>query len=136
MVQILFATKYLLMLPDFPLIIADESLQNIQEIRKRFAYRWATKQFYSGKEYDKMKKMGGGIPPTFDEKILEPWIQQCLKPLPIAAIKVKTLKGDDGSTYKGSKALTKDENPNFIFKDETAEGRVRTVGKMPDKLVN
>ena len=59
-----------------PLIIPSETLENIQEIRKRFAYRMAEERLYEGEiteggyNYKKAKEMGGGIPPTFDAKIL------------------------------------------------------------------
>lgn len=103
-----------------PMIIANETLENIQEIRKRFAYRLAAREFYKSKEYEKMSKMGNGLPPTFDEKILEPMIEQCLKPLPIAPATIKTKKLDTDKNFKGSKALGEKDNPNYIFRDESA----------------
>lgn len=114
------------------LVIPDESLENIQEIRKKFAYRWAVREFYKSKEYIKMSKMGNGLPPTYAEKILEPDIQKCLTPLPEVAIKVKQGKKDDGSQYKGSKALSEKDNPNYVFRDES--DNAKPFGKMPDKL--
>src|SRR5258708_128342 len=70
-----------------PLVIMGEPLENIQEIRKRFAYRLAEEVFYESKEYQKMSKQGNGLPPTFNPTILEPVIEQCLTPLPIAKAK-------------------------------------------------
>lgn len=116
------------------LIIPDETLENIQEIRKRFAYRWAVREFYKGKEYLKMSKMGNGLPPTFDERILEPMIEKCLTPLPEAPIRIKKRAKDDESNYKGSKAISEKDNPNFEFRKEAEEAKV--VGKMPDMLIN
>lgn len=107
-----------------PLIIMGEPLENIQEIRKRFAYRMAEERFYEGEKptvgesYDKLKKMGNGLPPTFNPEILEPWIEECLKPLPIAKAKVKEGKKDDGRKYKASKSLTGNEDPRDVFKEE------------------
>lgn len=113
-----------------PMIIANEPLENIQEIRKKFAYKLAVREFYKGKVYAKMSKMGNGLPPTFDEKILEPWIEQCLKPLPIAKAKVKEGKRDSERNYKASKAISDKDNPNFVFKDDEPLAQ----GKMPETL--
>ncbi len=116
-----------------PLIIPDETLENIQEIRKRFAYDLAVREFYKGKEYSKMSKMGNGLPPTFDEKILEPMIEQCLKPLPMAKATMRVKKGDLDKNYKGSKAIGKDDSPNFIFREEADQAVA--IGKQPDKEI-
>lgn len=110
-----------------PLIIPEETLENIQEIRKKFAYKLATREFYKGKTYKSMSKMGGGLPPTFDDKILEPEIEKCLKPLPMAKAKVKLGKKDDESKYT-SKAVQDGESLNETFKDQ----KVRSLGKMSD----
>lgn len=115
------------------MIIPDETLENIQEIRKRFAYRWAVREFYKGKVYLKMSKMGNGLPPTFDEKILEPMIEKCLTPLPEAPIKIKNRKKDSEDNYNGSKAISDKEDPNFVFRKEAEEARA--IGKMPDTLI-
>lgn len=114
------------------LVMADETLENIQEIRKRFAYRWAVREFYKGKEYLKMSKMGNGLPPTFDERILEPMIQECLTPLPEESLKVKTKPKDSDKNYT-SKGITDKENPNFVFREESES--VQAIGKMPTKLI-
>lgn len=111
-----------------PLVIPEETLENIQEIRKRFAYRLATREFYKGKEYTKMSKMGGGLPPTFNEALLEPMIEQCLTPLPQVTIKSKVKAKDDEKKYS-SKAMDKDSNLNKAFADEP----VPTLGVMSDK---
>lgn len=113
-----------------PLIIRNEPLENIQEIRKRFAFRWAEKEFYASKEYEKMKKQGNGMPPTFDDKILEPLIQQCLKPLPKGRVSVKEGKKDDERDYKATKALSEKDNPAFIFREENQN--IPTLGVMSE----
>lgn len=112
-----------------PLIIPGEPLENIQEIRKKWAYQLATREFYKGKVYKEMSKKGNGLPPTFDEKILEPMIEECLKPLPVSKVKVREGKKDSEKNYKGSKAISEKDNPNFVFKDE----KVEVLGQMPDK---
>lgn len=100
-----------------PMIIANESLENIQEIRKKFAYKLAVREFYKGKVYKDMSKMGGGLPPTFDDKLLQPWIDQCLVPLPKAQAIAKPLPKKTPS-LKGSKAVSEKTNLNKEFKDD------------------
>lgn len=116
-----------------PMIIANETLENIQNIRKKWAYKLAVREFYKTKEYVKMSKMGGGLPPTFDEKILQPWIDQCLKPLPAGRAVVTEMPKDDGSAYKVSKALGEKDSPNFIFRDDT--DKAPSLGVMPNNPV-
>lgn len=118
------------------LIIATETLENIQEIRKRFAKKIALERVYegeitpSGYDYKKAKEMGGGMPPTFDEKILEPFIEECLKPLPIKRASVKTAgKLDDDNNYKATKALDDNDDPNDLFKEENKN--IPKLGVMP-----
>ncbi len=111
-----------------PMIMAKESAENIQEIRKRFAYDLAVREFYKGKEYKRMSKMGNGLPPTFDEKILEPMIEKCLIPLPKAQARVKKIQTNEEAKFKGSKAVGKNDSLNETFKDQ----QVETLGKMPE----
>lgn len=120
-----------------PLIIPSETLENIQEIRKRFAYRMAEERVYegeitpSGYDYNKAKVMGNGMPPTFDEKILEPFIQECLKPLVIKRASVKTGgEIDNERNYKATKAMGQGDNPNMLFAEENRN--VPVLGKMAD----
>lgn len=115
-----------------PLIIPSETLENIQEIRKRFAYRMAEERWYEGKEYKKMKEMGNGMPPTFDPKILEPMIQECLKPLPIKRAAIKQGKQiDNDRNYKATKAMGEKEDPNFLFREENQNAP--TIGVQADR---
>lgn len=114
-----------------PLIILSEPLENIQEIRKRFAYRLSEEVFYESEEYQRMSKMGNGIPPTFDPKILEANIEKCLNPLPIARAKVKEGKKDDDRDYKATKALSDKDDPNYLFREESANAQ--KLGVMADK---
>jgi hypothetical protein len=117
-----------------PMIIAGETLENIQEIRKRAAYQLATREFYannikdeSGKTYLQRSKMGNGLPPVHSDKIMEPMIEQCLKPLPPAKAEVKEVKKTKQS-FRGSKALSDKDNLNAAFKDEPIE----ELGKMSE----
>lgn len=88
-----------------PIYIPDETPENVQEIRKKWAYKLAVREFYKGKTYNTMKDQGRGHPATFDEKILEPWIEQCLAPLPIGELKVKERPKEDDKKYKATKAI-------------------------------
>lgn len=120
-----------------PLIISTESLENIQEIRKRFAYRMAEERFYegettpSGANYLKMKEMGGGLPPTFDEKVLEPFIEECLKPLPVkrAKVAVSKIDVDDERNFKITKAMGEGDDPARLFAEENRPENIRKFGK-------
>lgn len=114
-----------------PMIMPKESSENIQEIRKRFAYDLAVREFYNSAQYKKMSKMGNGIPPTFDEKILEPMIEKCLMPLPKAKAKVRKIEEDAEKPFKSSRAIGDKDNVNEVFKDAP----VKALGKMPDRIV-
>lgn len=127
-----------------PLIIASETLENIQEIRKRFAKAMALERLYEGEkvysrdgktlvfDYKKAKEMGNGLPPTFDEKILEPMIEECLKPLAVKRATVQQGKKlDDERNYKATKALTDQDDPNFLFREESANAP--KLGVMSDR---
>jgi hypothetical protein len=114
-----------------PLLINEESAENIQEIRKRFAYDLAQREYYKGKEYKNLVKIGKDRPSTFNPKILEPMIQKCLMPLPVKKAKVRILPKDDERKYKGSKAVGKNDNLNYVFKEESEEQNIKKVGAMP-----
>src|SRR5258707_12287062 len=120
-----------------PLIIPTETLENIQEIRKRFAFRMAEERLYEGEilpggyNYSKAKEMGGGLPPTFDPKILEPFIGECLKPLAIKRAEIKQGKKlDEESNYKATKAFAESQSPQDVFKED--ENRY-AIGVQPDR---
>lgn len=114
-----------------PIIIPNESLENIQEIRKRWAYKWAEREWYKGDKYNQMKEMGGGRPPVRNEKDLEPLIQMCLDPLPIAKAEVKE-RPKENLRLKGSKAVGPNENLNKAFEEETREENLVKVGAQAD----
>lgn len=112
-----------------PIIIPNETLENIQEIRKKFAFKLAVREFYKGKDYARLSKMGNGMPPTFDEKILEPMIEKCLTPLPESMPKIKQGKTMSEKDFKGSKPISENSNLSEEFKDAP----IVSKGKMPDK---
>ncbi len=75
--------------------------------------------------------MGNGLPPTFDDKVLEPMIESCLKPLPMGKAKVKEGKKMDERSFKGSKAIGKKENLSYAFKDDP----IVEKGEMPNSAI-
>lgn len=125
-----------------PLIIPSETLENIQEIRKRFAYRMAEERLFEGEkvkdgqgnvvfDYSKAKNMGQGLPPTYDSKILEPMIHECLKPLPIKKMDVREgNKLDDESKYKATRSGFTG-SPSEVFKESDNRD---VLGEMPDHI--
>lgn len=116
-----------------PMIIPNESLENIQEIRKRFAYKWAQREWFKSAEYTKMSKMGNGLPPTPDlAKVLEPLVQQCLEPLPTAKAGVKDVP-KKAEKFKATKAVSDTDNLNQSFAEETKDENLVKVGAQPDK---
>jgi len=112
-----------------PMIIPNESLENIQEIRKKWAYKWAQREWFKGEQYKRMKEMGNGLPPTMQEKDLEPLIQMCLEPLPISKASTKEGKSQEIKT-KGSKAVGANENLSEVFKDEP----IQAIGAQSTKF--
>jgi hypothetical protein len=103
-----------------PIIISSEPLERVQEIRKKFAYKLAVREFYESDEYQRLSKMGQGTPPTFDEKILEPMIQQCLKPLPLAKAKVGRPTKEE-TKLKATRGVAEGANLNRVFEDAPVE---------------
>jgi len=79
-----------------PMIMTDHSPLEIQHIRKKFAKDLAVREFGKSKSYKVMQKQEGtpgnrtfsGIhqAATYTIKDLEPYIQQCLKPLPVSTL--------------------------------------------------
>ena len=117
------------------MIIANEPLENVQQIRKYFAKRLAEREFFKGKEFGKMKNgipnAGSGanmIASSYDEKALQPWVDQCLEPLPRAKAIVAKIP-DETLNVKAAKAIgsgTKDKpfpatDLNKEFEESNAE---------------
>ena len=117
-----------------PLVIEGESMEAIQEIRKRFAKRYAEREYFKTKEYKDIANGDRGthgdgrvvIPSSYNETVLESYIQQCLEPLPVAVAKVGKKIKDDDDNYKAAKAVGDSSNLNEVFKDAP----VVNLGKM------
>jgi hypothetical protein len=102
-----------------PMIIANESLENIQQIRKYFAERLAEKRFYKTKNFKearngvKDKDMGRNVVATsFDKKLLQPYIDECLKPLPAGKQQVHQIPNEDRN-IKVSKSFSTGDPSNL-----------------------
>lgn len=115
-----------------PMIIRAESPENVQEIRKRFAYAWAEREWFKSADYKRMSQMGSGLPPTRDDKVLEPLIQMCLDPLPEARATIKETIFKEPN-LKATKAVGKDDNLNQAFAKETEDRSLMRVGVQSDK---
>lgn len=84
-----------------PMVIPDQSPLEIQNIRKKFAKDYAEREFYKSKSYKVMQGQEGKPgnrtmnsihqAATYTLKDLEPWIQQCLKPLPVSKATVRSV---------------------------------------------
>lgn len=76
-----------------PMIIAGESSENIQEIRKKFAMKYAQRELSKSKAFKAIEKEASKhvMPATYDEKILQEYIDQCLSPLPLGVASVREI---------------------------------------------
>lgn len=95
-----------------PMIIQGESLENIQEIRKRFAKRLALREFYNGNRYEELNSMTNksGVPPLInEEKELGSFIQKCLEPLPVGKISMKAVPKSRSMTSEHTKVVGEKE---------------------------
>jgi len=115
-----------------PMIILGESPENVQEIRKRFAFKWAEKEWYKSEQYMKMKEMGNGLPPTRDDTVLQPLVDMCLSPLPTAKAEIKDVPKKEIRT-KATKAVGQDDNLNQVFAEETRDENLPKLGRQADK---
>lgn len=115
-----------------PMIIPGESLENIQEIRKRFAKKWAEREWFKSPRHQELLEMGrraNGVFPIRDDKELEPYIQMCLEPLPIAQAKVIEGPSQEIKTT-ASKPVSENSNLNAEFKDVP----IQTYGVQPNTV--
>lgn len=118
-----------------PMIIANSTQEEVQQIRKYFAKRLAEREFFKTKDFKNMRngikdKDAGHhvVPSMFNESLLQPWIDECLKPLAEGRASVTNLPSQD-LPIKASKALGSGnkDNPypaadlNEEFKDSNAE---------------
>ena len=101
-----------------PMIIANEPPENVQNIRKMFAKKYAQAVFHQSKAYQDLVKRGGYIPATYDEDAsFKDAIQACLTPLPKSQATVREMPKDSESNYRATKAVKDGADLNRIFED-------------------
>lgn len=101
-----------------PMVIAGEPPENIQNIRKLFAKKYAQAWFFQTKRYQDLVKKGGYIPATYDEDTeMKEVIQACLTSLPKSQAEIKEMPRDKETNYKGTKAVKSGQDLNAIFAD-------------------
>ncbi len=87
-----------------PMIIPGAAPEDVQHIRKKFAKELAEREFHiSGKfvALDSQAPAGSGkVPAIYTEHDLEPYIQKCLEPLPVARATPKALPKDTAANYR------------------------------------
>ena len=114
-----------------PMIIRGSTPEEIQEIRKKFAYAWAEREWFKSEDYKRLNSL-----PNFrggrDDKVLETLIQSCLDPLPVGKA-IVTDKPVKEIKLKATKAVSGDENLNMAFANETKDENLQKLGRQADK---
>ncbi len=80
-----------------PMVIPDSTMQEIQSIRKMFARKLAVREFYKTPKFISMN--GQQVPAMYTDADLEPFIQKCLEPLPVANATMKAMPKDSEENY-------------------------------------
>ena len=112
-----------------PMIIEGETLESIQEIRKRFAMKLAQREYFKTKGFQKIANGNGkSVLSSINAEELQKYIDQCLEPLPVASVVVTKKKTDSEKNYRGSKALKNNSNLNQEFADQ----EITELGVMPE----
>jgi len=90
-----------------PMVIANESAENIQEIRKKFALKLAQRELMKSKAYKAIEKEAAKhvMPANYDEKILQEYIDQCLAPLPMGSATVRDIPKQKTQFRDGGTAI-------------------------------
>lgn len=76
-----------------PLIMPEYTLEEVQSIRKKFAYKYAQREFAKSEKGIAIAREGAKhiSPATYNEEVLNEFVQQCLSPLAIASAKVEVV---------------------------------------------
>lgn len=101
------------------MVIPEHTPLEVQHIRKKFAKDYAEREFYKSKGYKVMSNQEGKPgnrtfssihqAPTYTLKDLEPFIQSCLRPLPVSKMTSKV-----APKAKLEDKLTKDEDGSLV----------------------
>lgn len=108
--------------------IRGETPENVQNIRKMFATRFATEMYSKTDAFKKRATpIENKIPVPYNVTVLQPYIDTCLKPLPIGKIKSEELKEDQTEKFgRGTQPLPDNGAPYDVFKDVP----VKSYGEM------
>lgn len=102
-----------------PMVIYDATPLEVQNIRKKFARDYAIREFFKSKKYEEYRGQEGGMghrtmnsihqAAQYNDSDLEPYIQQCLQPLPQAAPTMMELPRENIEEF-----LARDEDEQII----------------------
>lgn len=104
--------------------------EEVQAIRKMFAVRFATEQYYKTKEFAKRNEgIVGQRPVPYSTKVLQPWVNAFLTNLPKANLKKEKVESYEDEKFTGDTKPLDDTNaPYDVFKNAP----VKTYGQMSD----
>lgn len=87
-----------------PMIISNATPEEVQHIRKKFAREYAEREFYKSGRFQELDaaapKGSGNVPAIYSEADLQPYIQQCLEPLPAGRATAQVLARDSSDNYR------------------------------------
>lgn len=117
-----------------PMIMPQFSSEEIQSIRKKAAYKYAVREFAKSKEGIKIAKEAAKhfSPAVYDEKVLQPFIDSCLQPLPVGEMKVKELPPNDIQFKDNGSAIVGEESLESISKNAFKDYVPPVLGKMSE----
>ncbi len=102
-----------------PMIIAGESPEGVQNIRKQFAKNLAIREFYKTDKFKSMNNIGKGERPSlYLENDLTEFAQKCLIDLPIEMATATAIPKDSSRNYKASKVVEAKTDLKAEFRDE------------------
>lgn len=84
-----------------PMIISGATPEEVQHIRKKFAKEYAEQMWYGTEKFKSMNNVvPGGLPALYTDSDLQPFIQTCLEPLPIARATAVVLPKDTETRFR------------------------------------
>ena len=103
-----------------PMIIANATPLEVQNIRKQFAKKLAEREWQKTSKFIGMEAQGKlGVPALYTDADLIPFIQRCLDPLPISRATIEVVKNDiesklttDAKGRKRTRVLASDNEGN------------------------
>lgn len=110
--------------------IRGETPENVQNIRKMFAVRYAEEQYRKTKDFEKRNTPKENQRPVpYNATVLQPFIESCLKPLPKAKLLSEEVSSFEEDKFQGDTRPLNDKSnaPYEVFKDAP----VKTYGEMP-----